>query len=163
MVINHGYCNPNCAGDVKTYDLNMNLILQIAPKGEHGDLVTDVDGFDYFVYVLGQNGYITKTRVDTGTKTVVLQTQLGGHISCRNLLRPGWCYATMVGTNYNQAIAFKLDGSFKVEKFANHRSTNATYEVQPKGVVSTDGTKILWTSDWGYTDGSWFDYVAEMP
>jgi hypothetical protein len=162
VVINHA-CGSPCVGSVKTYDLNLNYIVDIAPKGEHGDLVTDVDGYDYFVYVLGQNGYLTKTRIDTGSKTVVLNTSRGGHISCRNLQRPGWCYATLIGTGYNQAVAFKLDGSGTVQRFANHRSTNSNYDVQPKGVVSTDGTKMLWTSDWGHTDGSWFDYVAEMP
>lgn len=162
VVINTSYCDPNCGDPTYTYDLNMNLIREIAP-GEHGDMTIDVDGNDYFVYVLGTNGYITKSRVDTGAKTVLVQTQNGGHISCRNLLRPGWCYATMGGTGYNQAIGFKLDGSLTVEKFANHRSTQSTYDTQSKGVVSTDGTKMLWTSDWGYTDGSFFDYVAEMP
>lgn len=162
VVINHA-CSSPCVGPVKTYDLNLNYLVDIAPKGEHADMETDVDGNDYMVYVLGQNGYITKTRVDTGAKTVVLQTNRGGHISCRNLARPGWCYASLIGTGYNQAFAFKLDGSQIIQRFANHRSTNANYDVQPKGVVSTDGTKMLWTSDWGLTDGSWFDYIAEMP
>ncbi len=162
VVINHA-CGSPCIGPVKTYDLNLDYLVDIAPKGEHADMTTDIDGNDYLVYVLGQNGYITKSRVDTGVKTVVLQSNKGGHISCRNLQRPGWCYASLIGTGYNQAFAFKLDGSQIVQRFANHRSTNANYDVQPKGVVSADGTKMLWTSDWGLTDGSWFDYIAEMP
>ena len=162
VVINHSYCNPSCAGNVESYDLNMNYITEIAPKGEHGDLVTDVDGNDYFVYVGGINYYITKTRVDTGAKTSLVSIQAAGHISCRNILRPGWCYATLSAPFGNrEAIGFKLDGSGIVERFAHHRSTESNYDTQTKGVVSMDGTKMLWTSDWGYTGGSFFDYVAE--
>ena len=161
VVINTSYCDPQCGDPVYSYDLNMNLITQVS-KGSHGDLATDLDGNDYFVYVLGETGgYITKSRVDTGQKTVLLKIPTGGHISCRNILRPGWCYATIANSSYREAFGFKLDGTEIVNRFAHHRSTESNYDTQAKGVVSMDGTKMLWTSDWGYIDGSFFDYIAE--
>lgn len=161
VVQNTAYCNPSCAGAVYTLDLNLNQILEISPKGEHGDLTTDLDGYDYFVYVGSRpNGYIAKVRIDTGSKTDIVKLSTYGHISCRNILRPGWCYATLNNSSYKEAIGFKLDGSGTVIRFAHHRSSQSTYDTEAKGVVSMDGAKMLWTSDWG-SAGSWFDYVAE--
>jgi hypothetical protein len=60
-----------------------------------------------------------------------------------------------------ELYAIKLDGSGIVQRFTHEHSSGATYDSQPKGVISPDGSKVMWNSDWG--SGSVYAYVAEMP
>lgn len=76
----------------------------------------------------------------------------GGHVSCRNYQRPGWCYLNTRylwdGSGMREVFALKLDGSGTVERFAQtHNSTDYGCGVQVN--VSPDGTQLLFNSDWG--------------
>ena len=97
------------------------------------------------------------------------------HVSCRNqFARPGWCYISDMQNNpsapigYEQIYALKLDGSHTVEVFGVDHGSNNTCsscnEYAAKGVPNRDGSKVLFTSDWGLGASSpAYDYVASWP
>ena len=65
------------------------------------------------------------------------------------------------GSSNGEIFAIKLDGSKTVERFAHTRTSGATYDEEAKGVISPDGSKVMFNSDWG--SGTVYAYVAEMP
>jgi hypothetical protein len=147
---------------VKSYDRNLNLVTTVFPVGEHGDLGFDSFGNEVFVKVGVSGGPVWMSRLDNGQKTALLDTGLGqsGHLSCRNVNRPGWCYLTLSQTA--EVLAVKLDGSQTVERFVHPRSSGATYEASPTAVASPDGTRVMFRSDW-YGTSTIDAYVAGMP
>jgi hypothetical protein len=91
----------------------------------------------------------------------------GGHISCRNNQRPGWCYWSSdsdVGTYYvgqQEIIAMRLDASQTVERFAHmHNVPVLGYEYESHGVPNRDGSRVMFASGW---DGGSvvYSYVAQ--
>jgi len=77
----------------------------------------------------------------------------GGHVSCRNTKRKGWCYVTANtdsnGNGLKRIFALKLDntGDENVENFTETYIDNnfgATF-----GGASPDGTKVIFNSHWG--------------
>ena len=144
---------------IEEYDRNLNHIRRLAEHGEHGDLGLDVDGNEVYV----QFGFGTINGVDNrGIWLYPLDGSLrvrlfpdkydGGHITCRNYQRPGWCYANTRylwnGSGVREAFAFKLDGSQIVERFAQTHNSTANSDYTQAG-VSPDGTQMLFASDWG--------------
>ena len=156
------------ADPVKSYDRNMNYVATVFPYGEHADLGIDSAGSDVYVAV-GSAGRPAKMgRLSDGMITTLLSPGgQPGHMSTRNYLRPGWAYLTFEYSNMpvgalSYIIGIKLDGSQLIERFANHRTSGASYAAQAKGVVSPDGTMVMWNSDWN--GSSTVDaYVACMP
>jgi hypothetical protein len=75
------------------------------------------------------------------------------HISARNLDRPGWVYVTYwpsAGERFNdEIVAYKLDGSGSVERYAHsHSNSSGCYRCEPHSVPARDGRRILWASTW---------------
>ncbi len=75
------------------------------------------------------------------------------HISARNLDRPGWVYVTYwpsSGQRFDdELVAYKLDGSGAVERYAHsHSNSSGCYRCEPHGVPARDGRRILWASTW---------------
>ena len=141
-------------GAVESYDRNLNLLAELSPQGEHGDIGYDVDGNEVYVQV----NPITAYRLDTGEPTVVLSgSPYWGHISCRNLNRPGWCYASVTASK--EVFAIKLDGSETVQMFSYTQMESSS--LSSLAVPSPDGTKVLFRSDWG-GQGTHV-YISEMP
>ncbi len=151
--------DPEQEYSIEEYDRSLNHIRRLADHGEHGDLGLDVDGNEVYV----QFGFGTINGVDNtgiwmypldGTARVRLLPDKynGGHITCRNYQRPGWCYANTRylwnGSGVREAFSLKLDGSETVERFAQtHNSTGNSGYTQAG--VSPDGTQMLFASDWG--------------
>ena len=87
---------------------------------------------------------------------------------------PGWVLisAGFDGCNdgeggyYNNGEVFfiKLDGSGTVRLLGHSRTDFADYEAEAKAVVSPDGTKVLFTSNWNVDGdgGDTLDYVIEV-
>lgn len=84
------------------------------------------------------------------------------HVSCRNNLRPGWCYVSTFAPEdtlsrdkfmYRQTYAIRLDGSGSVERFAPgtfaEDPADRRYERQAQAVPDRDGQRVLFASDWG--------------
>ncbi len=144
---------------IEQYDRDLNHIRRLAEDAAHGDLGLDVDDKEVYVqFGFGtlngeDNTGIWMYPLDGSARVRLLPDKYnGGHISCRNYQRPGWCYANTRylwnGSGVREAFALKLDDSETVERFAQtHNSTgNAGYT---QVGVSPDGTQVLFASDWG--------------
>ena len=139
---------------VLVYDRNLNLLRKIFNKGQHGDIGYDTAGNE----VYAQMCPMQMARLDNGQVTS-LGANFCGHLSTRNYLRPGWALVTD-GSSNGEIFAIKLDGSKTVERFVNGRTSGSNYDAEAKGVISPDGSKVMWNSDWG--SGTVYAYVAGM-
>lgn len=155
----------------KVYDRNLNFLRHLSNRTEHGDLGYDQQGNEVFVAYDGVSGYsLSFIRLDNGVKQGLFpftgnagdRGLWGGHISCRNIDRPGWAYVSDHGhpTNVNQheatreIFAIKLDGSNTIERFGKHNTNievNNGFYHQAHAVPNRDGTKVLFASNWDNT------------
>ena len=140
--------------------------------GNHGDLCVDSSGDEAYVQFNGPAGtHVNMYRLRDGQHTALISEAQNpdgdiradfqgheGHISCRNIRRPGWAYVSLEyrpgispseTVNDGELLAVKLDGSGTVERFGHHQSSAANYAKTPKLVPSPDGTMVMFTSDWG--------------
>ncbi len=129
------------------YDMNFENPQRITLIGAHGDLGINSQGQQVWV----QNEFGNKTgtwsyNLDTledirvGTK---LTSITSGHVSCQNYKRPGWCYLSPTRPGQREVVAVKLDGSGKVNRFAQSR-----FNGHPYGGVSPDGKRVVFQSNW---------------
>ena len=141
---------------VEVYDsTNMQYQNRIMPYGNHGDLGYAIDGDEVYVQFYGEYGggtiYMHKLN-GTGSTVINTHSDIGvsGHISCRNINRPGWAYVTESElAQSGQIIAVKLDDSGLVEHFGHHFSSALSYEQASMAVASPNGDKICFKSDFG--------------
>lgn len=146
---------------------------------EHGDLGLLDDGGDVYVMV-DWHGFDV-IRLDDGQRFELSFGRSGrsahyGHVSCRNIGRPGWCYVSTRGNRAVGAIrlaigppgaadrAFPDRSASVVEEFelwGYHRSTSADYASEAQASVSPSGRRVIFTSDW---EGSSVpsEYVLEL-
>lgn len=143
----------NTGGGIHVYSTNLSFLRTLFSDCEHGDIGYDLSNNE----VMAELCSTRYARLDNAAVTNLTPSGCDGHLSTRNYNRRGWAYITQFGMIY----AKRLDGTNIVERFAHHRSTEASYDSQAKGVVSPDGTKVMWNSDWG--SGTVYAYVAEMP
>jgi hypothetical protein len=133
---------------IDQFDMNLNFVRELAHQGQHGDIGVDGSGRDMYVQFefRGDRKGIWGYSLDNGRETKLLPKKYnGGHISCRNYQRPGWCYPSTTQEGYREVFALKLDGSGTVNRFAQTHTTGGNSH----GGVSPDGTKIIFSSDWG--------------
>jgi hypothetical protein len=148
------------------YDINFNNRVKLQLKynnkfyheGGHGDMGYDIDGneiFIQFISGLGVYQFSLDNPKDNGKR--VLNLYGGGHISCRNTERTGWCYITTHGKNYSNIFALKLDGSDNetVQNFSQSHMISDADKIY--GGPSPDGTKVIFNSDWESGDSSRLD------
>lgn len=144
---------------------------QLSIFGRHGDVGRDAAGNDVWVTSIDK---LSSFRMDTGARIDLLPNPnafLVGHVSCRNIDRPGWAYVsvyqgtTSIGPGKDQVAAVALDGSGDMQVFAHahHVSAgaDATYVESPFAVSNRDGTKVYFGSEWDVT-GRVNMYVAGM-
>ncbi len=165
--------NGNDHYGVEVYDrANMQYQNRIAPYGNHGDLGYAVDGDEVLVqFTAGQAGVFMQKLNGTGETQVNNSSEItaSGHISCRNINRPGWAYitqATSANPSSKQLIAVKLDNSGIVEHFGHHFSSDISYDQSPMAVASPNGDKICFHSDFGTgaNDGNIaYSFFASLP
>jgi hypothetical protein len=172
ILVNWNTDGPSRYQGIEVYDQNFNFLRQAVVYGSHADMGYDVNGNEVLVsFASGiANASIIATRLDGVGRIIVIDKSPGfwaGHISCRNLNRPGWCYLSHAESNtgivgYDETFAVKLDGSQTVERFAHeHHVPLSQYYEEPMAVPSRDGYKVLFSSNW---DGGSvvYDYIAEM-
>ncbi|MCK5897428.1 MAG: hypothetical protein KAG20_11510 [Cocleimonas sp.] len=131
---------------IDQYDIDLNFIRELSAQGQHGDIGLNSAGKDVYVqYEFANRSATWMYDLDTGAETQLLPDKYnGGHVSCRNYKRPGWCYLSAKQSYHREVYAVKLDSSHIVNRFAQtHVVTGGS-----GGTVSPDGTKILFISDW---------------
>jgi pimeloyl-ACP methyl ester carboxylesterase len=124
---------------------------EIYSEGGHGDLGYDTDGNEVFVQFISGVG-VYSFNLDNPTqlgKELLHSPYGGGHISCRNSRRRGWCYVTTVGDNYRRVFALKIDGTGdeNVQNFSQSHIDNPYHTTY--GGASPDGTKMIFNTHWG--------------
>ena len=133
---------------VKSFDRNLNYIATLFTVGEHGDMGYDAYGNEVFIQVCSSS--YRMARLSNGQVTSLVPTNQCGHISTRNINRPGWCYSTTNNPN-SDVLAIKLDTSGIVERYTHHRSSEISYDAEPHGVPSPDGKLMMFANDWNGT------------
>ena len=157
---------------IKSFDKFMNNERHLYNGRPHGDIGYDAQGNEVYVAYQGINGYsLSYARLDNGVKQGLFpytgangdRGLWGGHISTRNINRPGWAYVSEQGhpsdiNRYEatrEIFAIKLDNSQTIERFAKHNSNlnaNAAYNHQAHGVPNRDGTRVIFASNWDDTN-----------
>ncbi len=146
---------------IYVYDNNFENEFMLADEASHGDIGINQVGEQVYVQFKfsGEQG-IWSYNLKTKEKIKLLPSKYnGGHVSCRNVQRLGWCYVNTSEEDYKEAFALKLDdGSGTVERFVQtHVSINNRGCTQVN--VSPDGTRVLFSSDWSL--GSADDYTYD--
>ena len=163
---------------IEQYDRSLNHIRRLAESAAHGDLGLTSEGQEVYVQfgfgtINGEdNRGIWLYPLDGSDRIRLLPDKYnGGHISCRNYKRPGWCYAN---TRYldtrdenhpkgvREVFAIKLDNTQTVERFAQTHNTAARAWAVQVG-VSPDGTKVLFGSDFGDVNAIIDTYHVSVP
>ena len=140
---------------VEVYNMqDMQYQRRLIHYGNHGDLGYAADGDEVLVQFYGtqQDGVYMYKLNGSGSVSILQNHDFGidGHISCRNLNRPGWAYITNAdAAQSGLMLAVKLDNTGTVEYFGHHFSSNTSYEQSPMAVASPNGDKICFKSDFG--------------
>ncbi len=71
-------------------------------------------------------------------------------------------YRTVLVAHDQEAFLLATNGSASVRRYAHHHSrVNGSYDAQPKGNISMDGSLIAWTSNWGSAGGRTDVYIVQ--
>ncbi len=150
--------------------IDMQFLRRIADYGNHGDFGYDTQGREVFVQFWGPTGSLNMYYLDHLERVVLSNNpdfEGEGHISCRNLQRPGWAYVSEDDSSRSgQIIAVKLDRSGTFEHFGHHFSSSLNYLKSPMPVPSPDGTMVMFKSDfWDTTHYVVYTFIstAESP
>jgi hypothetical protein len=143
----------------------------------HGDMTIDADGSDVYVGIskAGPDAYhIIKRRLSDGKVTDLAPYGEGQHASIRNINRPGWVFVTYTGTYaeivshpqwapfYQEVVALRIDGSGEIRRIVQTRDAKYDYWSEAHGSPSPNGSRVIWSSNWGRPGGPVSDYVANL-
>jgi hypothetical protein len=156
---------PNGNGEregMKVYDIDLKNERHLADYSTHSDLGIDTEGNEVYVAFgddkeRDNHDFMMMVRLSDGLQTPIFKYTKAygvwnGHISCRNINRPGWAYVSEGCCNTigeKEVFAIKLDSSNTIEKFGLHHATyQVDYQQQAQAVPNRDGTKIIFASSW---------------
>lgn len=146
----------------------------------HSDLALTRDRREVLVYQEIDRDTISMADLETGKITDLLdldfsQGEFGLHFSGQAAHEPGWVLVSvyeapdvnnplwMVGTIF----AVELTSHPRVIQLAHHHSlrpeTEEGYFAEPQATVNRDFTRILFTSNWGNTQGAVETYMIVLP
>jgi len=153
------------SGDkVDEYDIDLNFVRNLTNSGGHGDIGVDKYGdevyvqFEYDTAEYGDNRGIWIYRLSDGYKIRLLPDKYnGGHISCRNYKRRGWCYASTNSEGHREVFAVKLDYTGPDNHIVNRFAQTHTSGHNSLVNVSPNGRDLLFNSDWGDDTLNWAD------
>ena len=148
------------------FDVDGQFQRQLLNAGGHGDVGRDVDGEQvYFqsnaptlpLQPPASGLAVVKVRLSDGEISVVfsLHPRLSMHMSAR--AGDGWVYVTTYDWSNpdpsvqwfpysNEIVRVRADGSV-VERLVHHRSRGNSYWRTPRAVVSMNGEKLVYASD----------------
>ena len=142
---------------------DMQYLRRIARYGNHGDFGYAASGDEVFVQFWGETGTINMYYLDRLERVVVsshADFNSSGHISCRNLNRPGYAYVSQDYEDHSgQIIAIKLEAAGLVEHFGHHYNSYTYFAAIP--VPTPNGEKVMFTSDFGNNSNPDEIYVFE--
>ncbi len=149
---------------VEIYDSRtLTFSRRLVEYGNHGDFGFTPGGEEVFVQFYGHGGTINAYKLGNGEHIIIHNHPDFGfgdaHISCRNIRRPGWAYASTDPSKGGMIVAVKLDGSGTVELFGHHFSSAYNYTKSPMPVPSPDGTIVMFNSDFGDSVNTELVYV----
>ena len=135
---------------------------QLYSEGGHGDMGYDTDGNEVWVqFISGVGVYSFNLDAPNELGKKLLDSPYGGgHISCQNTKRKGWCYVTTKGEKYQRVFALKLDGTSH-ETVENFSQTYLPDDVYALGGVNPLGTQVIFNSYWSQTAASFDTFIAE--
>ncbi len=135
---------------IDQYDLTLAKVRSLATSGGHGDLGIDSSGNEiYMQYEYGDDIGIWMYQLRDGSRSQLLPDKYnGGHISCRNYERPGWCYISTTSEEYREVVAVQLDASGPTDRIVNRFAQTHTSGHNSFGGASPDGTRVIFSSDW---------------
>ncbi len=139
---------------IEVYDAaDMSFRRRLVRYGNHGDLCFTPAGEEVYAQFWGENGTINAYHLADGQIDVIqTHSDFGdgdAHLSCRNILRPGWAYVSTDKSKGGMIVAVKLDTAGTVEYFGHHFSSSASYKKSPMPVPSPDGSVVMFKSDFG--------------
>lgn len=178
VVENNNHPDPNPVLLRYSKFLENEVLLMNHPS--HGDLTLDDKGQDVHVMISSNSVFYVRIEDRQLVKLAIGNRKFkhgSGHVSCRNLKRPGWCY---LSSYYSGHVgAFKIGGSESAksglvklgssrkrgpnayEHWGFHHSSSKSYRAQPKASVSPSGKKVIFSSDW-QGQSSVEDYVLSL-
>jgi hypothetical protein len=139
----------------------------------HGDFALDRNGDEVFIgrskSPPDQSRIIARRLVD-GQVTVLSQPCFASHVSKRNLLDPGWFFATFTPRDpkpgfapyTGEIAALSMDGKQTARRLVQTHAAPNGYATEPHGSPSPDGRRVIFASNWGDKDGPIAAYVAEF-
>ena len=148
---------------IKSFNLLFENERHIVNSTPHGDIGFDAYGNEVFVGYGDQSQWdadhsLFMVRLDGGGVTNLFPYVnglgiWGGHISTRNINRPGWAYVSEHCCSNNpvaprELFAIKLDNSGTIERYGKHHSSPTSYYHQAQLVPNRDGTKLMFASNW---------------
>ena len=182
------YIIMSTSGNLELYDMDLNYIGQLSDEATHGDMGIAQNGEEVFVnfqFTAPQGIYAERLQkfvdeVNDPAPDVITnyhhqllpEKYNGGHISCRNYKRPGWCYLSTVAEGHREVSALRInfgDMSLNVvNRFAQTHTFTQTdgSSMGSLGSVSPDGKRVLFFSDWEQDPLDYYDrdtYQAQMP
>ncbi|TYA58944.1 T9SS type A sorting domain-containing protein [Formosa maritima] len=148
---------------IKVLDIDLTNRRHLNDYTTHSDLGLNINGEDVYVSfgdptTRSNNYFLKSVRLSDGMVTPLYYWTestgvWGGHISCRNINRPGWAYISegccdTVGQK--EIFAIKLDGSDIIERYTIHHTNDDTgYGHEAHAVPNRDGNKVMFASNWG--------------
>ena len=143
----------------------------------HGDLTVDADGHEIIVGISKSDPdkyMVIKRRLIDGVVTKLMDYGEASHVSLRAISRKGWAIVTYEGDPLEiarhpswapygrQIIALALDGSGHARVIAETNNIRGNYDSETHASASPDGSRIIWSSDWGDAKGPVYDFVTEV-
>ncbi|MGE0315485.1 MAG: hypothetical protein AB7P21_28035 [Lautropia sp.] len=165
LVVKYDFPPPGVVPGFQVYDrASLQLLRTVLPGSfSHSDMGYDAAGREVLVAAAAGSPAIVAVRLADGVVQPMLSADAIGpnvHVSCRNRLRPGWCYfGTYADPGADAAylsrsvFGLRLDGSERVERFSPAFFADApldlAYERQAWAVPDPTGARVLFASDWG--------------
>lgn len=153
------------ARGIRLYDREFRMLRQLAPVGGHCDVCRDLDGSEILVWTnsndprpIACRNSIVKIDLATGQQTCLLELDwsLAVHISCPDA--SGSCLVETYAAPdapwvpySNEILKVALDGS-GAQRLCHHRSLQLSYNSQPRVSCSRDGSRFVFSSNFGVRD-----------
>jgi len=159
------YIIMSTSGNLELYDMDLNYIGQLSDEATHGDMGIAQNGEEVFVsfkFTVPQGVFAHRLQkfvdeVNTPGPIVVAnyhhqllpEKYNGGHISCRNTKRPGWCYLSTVAEGNREVAALRINfGDMSLNVVNRFAQTHTSSQTSTFGGVSPDGKRVMFFSDW---------------